>query len=290
MHTGAYHYSYSIYLKTLLFMAKKSPQLEWCVVRLGEDYNWWVTEISDDVHWDVDGLSIIDPSQIAHIIESCEQLREYGFDPEIIEQAFFALAIDKELPEQKVRLIRVRESFLEGEERLFALPDILDEEKGPYADFLDQITRARVKLLNDQIEFEETFTTDELEEAIRERQNAEYFEGKAVHFFAEISAILDYVPDGYELDTDSDAASRAKNDDEEFADLPEFEGGEEEDLEEDETMKWDEDEEEEDEEEDEFGDGEESDDDFGEDDEDEEEDEEEEEAPKGRRSSRKRRD
>lgn len=266
-------------------MAKKSTQLEWCIVRLGEDYNWWVTEISDDVHWDVDGLSIIDPSQIAHIIESCEQLREYGLDPEIVEHAFFAFAIDKELPDHQVRLVRVRESFLEGEERLFALPDILDEEKGPYADFLDQITRARVKLLNDQIEFEETFTTDELEEAIRERQNAEYFEGKAVHFFTEISAILDYVPDGYELDTDTDAASRAKGEDEDFADLAGFEGGDEEDIEEDETMKWDEDEEEE---EDEFSEGEESEDDFGDDDYEEEE-EEEEEAPRGR-SSRKRRD
>lgn len=262
-------------------MAKKSPQLEWCVVRLGEDYNWWVSEISDDVHWDVDGLSIIDPSQIAHIVEACEQLREYGFDPEIIEQAFFSMAIDKELPKGSVRLVRVRESFLEGEDRLFALPDILDEEKGPYADFLDQITRARVKLLNDQIEFEETFTTDELEEAIRERQNAEYFEGKAVHFFTEISAILDYVPDGYELDTDTDVAPRVKGDDEDFADLPGFENEDEEDIEEDETMKWDEDEESEDEEEEGLDEDEDE-----EDMDDDEEEEEEEDEPRGRRSSR----
>ena len=50
-------------------MAKGSPQLEWCVVRLGEDHNWWVDEVSDPVRWDVDGLSIIDPRQVDHIIE-----------------------------------------------------------------------------------------------------------------------------------------------------------------------------------------------------------------------------
>ena len=56
-------------------MAKGSPQLEWCVVRLGEDHNWWVDEVSDPVHWDVDGLSIIDPRQVDHIIELIEPRR-----------------------------------------------------------------------------------------------------------------------------------------------------------------------------------------------------------------------
>ena len=46
-------------------MAKGTPQLEWCIVRLGEDHNWWVTEVSDSVRWDADGLSIIDPRQVA---------------------------------------------------------------------------------------------------------------------------------------------------------------------------------------------------------------------------------
>src|SRR5262245_14895431 len=31
-------------------MAKGTPQLEWCIVRLGEDHNWWVDEVSDPVH------------------------------------------------------------------------------------------------------------------------------------------------------------------------------------------------------------------------------------------------
>ena len=227
-------------------MARPNPKLKWCVIELGEDTQWWVTEISDDTHWDVDGLGIIDPKQIAHIIDVCEPLREYGFDPEIIDQAFFAFVIEKETKGGGVRLARTRESLIEGEESAFALPDVMDDSKGPYADFLDQITRARVKLLNDLIEFDQNLTIEELEEDIRERQNAEYFEGRPVHFFNEITAILEYVPEGYELDSDDE---EDLEDDDDLDDIPDIEVDEE-SIVEDDTMKWDEDEEEEDEDED----------------------------------------
>ena len=62
-------------------MAKSSGILDWCMVRLGDDHNWWVREVSDPVRWDTDGLSIIDPRQVAHLIELVEPLR----DPELIE-------------------------------------------------------------------------------------------------------------------------------------------------------------------------------------------------------------
>ena len=122
----------------------------------------------------------------------------------------------------------------------FALPDVIDEEKGPYADFLDAITRFRVKMLNDLIEFDQNLTVDELEDEIRERQNQEYMEGKAVHPFVEVVSILEYVPEGYELD-DDEPAKPGKDD---IDDIPDFEE-EDEKIEEDETMRWDEDEEEE---------------------------------------------
>ncbi len=217
-------------------MAKSTSQLEWCIIRLGEDMNWWVDEISNAIHWDTDGLSIIDPNQINHIIDLCEPLRAYGFDPEIINSTFFKFKIEKELKDKRVRLIRVRESLIETEERIFALPEIMDEEKGPYADLLDQITTLRVKMLNDLIEFDESLTIDELEEEIRERQTSDYFEGRAVHFFNEITAILEYVPEGFELDHDEEPVSSKA---EEIEDFPDIEAVEEK-IEEDETMKWDE--------------------------------------------------
>jgi hypothetical protein len=230
-------------------MAKSSKKLEWCLVRIGEDMNWWVTEVSDPIHWDVDGLGIIDPRQMSYILEQCDALREYGFDADIVDEAFLSLKIDSEGKKEQVRLVETRDSLLEDDNTHFALPDVIDEEKGPYADFLDNITRFRVKMLNDLIEFDQNLTVDELEEEIRERQNQDYMEGKAVHPFQEVVSVLEYVPQGYELDDDEPS----KHEEEDIDDIPDFVEDESEKLEEDETMRWDEDEEEEEEQDEESG-------------------------------------
>lgn len=220
-------------------MAKGSPQLEWCIVRLGEDHNWWVDEISDPVHWDVDGLSIIDPRQVDHIIELIEPLREYGFDQDLFERAFIPFRIVKDLGKGKVRLARIKQPLLESEEKLFALPDVIDEENGPYADFLDHITRLRVKMLNEVLDLEEKLTVDEVEDQIREAQNTDFIEGKAVHLFTEVTAILDYTPEGHgDDDDDAEKAVAAEEDD-----LPEVEEEEDEKMKNDASLKWDEDDE-----------------------------------------------
>ena len=226
-------------------MAKGTPLLEWCIVRLGEDHNWWVDEVSDPVHWDVDGLSIIDPRQVDHIIELIEPLREFGFEPDIFEHAFISFRISKDLGKGRVRLARTKESLLESDEKLFALPDIIDEENGPYADFLDHITRLRVKLLNDLFDFEEKLTVDEVEDQIREQENSDFIEGKAVHLFNEISAILDFMPAGY--GDDEEETDRKRPAAEEDDDLPEIEEEEDERMKNDASLKWDEDDEEKDE-------------------------------------------
>ncbi len=219
-------------------MAKGSPQLEWCIVRLGEDHNWWVDETSDPVHWDVDSLSIIDPRQVDHIIELIEPLREYGFDSDRFERAFIPFRITKDLGKGKVRLARTKQPLLESEEKLFALPDVIDEENGPYADFLDHITRLRVKLLNEQLDLEEKLTVDEVEDQLREAQNNDFIEGKAVHLFGEITAILDFMPAGHGED-DEEGDKRATEEDD---DVPEVEDEDEEKLKNDSSLKWDDDE------------------------------------------------
>jgi hypothetical protein len=228
-------------------MAKATSTLDWCVVRLGEDHNWWVNETSDPVRWDVDGLSIIDPRQLAHLVDLVDPMRDYGFDQDLMERAYILFRIDKDLGNGKVRLKRTKESLFESDEKLFALPDILDEENGPYADLLDHLTRCRVKMLNDLFEFESKLTVDEVEDELREEQNSSFIEGKAVHSFEELTSILDFMPAGYE----SDEEQPAKNlDDEgEVDDLPELDAAEEEKLKNDESLKWDEDDEEKDEDE-----------------------------------------
>jgi len=259
-------------------MAKLTSTLDWCVVRIGEDHNWWVAETSDPVRWDVDGLSIIDPRQVAHLIDLVDPLRDYGFDQDVFEAAFISFRIDKDLGAGKVRLKRVKESLFDADEKLFALPDILDEENGPYADLLDHLTRCRVKMLNDLFNFEAKLGVDEVEDEIREDQNAHFIEGRAVHTFEELTAILDYMPAGHETDEEHPAKEDAEGEDD---DLPELDEAEEEKLKNDESLKWDEDEEgEKDEKEkDEDDDEDEDDDDDKKDDDDEKEEDEEDAKP-----------
>ncbi len=218
-------------------MAKATSTLEWCIVRLGDDHNWWVNETSDPVRWDVDGLSIIDPRQLSHLIELVDPLRDYGFDQDVMERAFILFRIEKDLGAGKVRLKRTKESLFESEEKLFVLPDVLDEENGPYADLLDLLTRCRVKMLNDLFDFESKLTVDEVEDELREAQNSHFIEGRAVHSFDEITAILDFMPAGYESDDEKPAKSTEEDDD-----LPELDEAEEEKLKNDESLKWDDDE------------------------------------------------
>ncbi len=230
-------------------MPKNSPKLTWCNIRFGEDSNWWVKEISDTIHWDPDGLSIVDPRQMGHILDLLDPLREYGLNTDLVDNAFIAFQLKEKNKDGTVRVLRVNETFSESDEVLFGLPDVVDEEKGPYADFVDHITKLRVKFLNDNIEFEQKLTVEELEEHVRENQNQSFMEGKALHVFTEVCDILEFVPEGYELAEDEDAKKvKVTGDDEgenvEFVpDVPGLE--EEEKIEEDDTMKWDEDEEEE---------------------------------------------
>lgn len=227
-------------------MAKATTTLDWCVIRLGDDHNWWIGETSDPVRWDVDGLSIVDPRQVDHLIELVDALRDYGFDQDIFEAAFIPFRIEKDLGSGKVRLKRVKDSLFDSDDKLFALADTLDEENGPYADLLDHLTRCRVKMLNDLIEFESKLTVDEVEDELREAQNADFIEGNAVHTFNELNSILDYVPAGYETDEDTDD----KDPDDEDEDIPDLDDAEEEKLKNDQSLKWDEDHEDEDKEED----------------------------------------
>lgn len=260
-------------------MANSSAILDWCIVRLGEDHNWWVDEVSDPVRWDTDGLSIIDPRQAAHLLELCEPLRDYGFDQDLFEAAFIPFRVEKEAGQGRVRLKRVKDSVFDSDEKLFILADVVDDENGPFADLLDHLTRCRVKLLNDVFKFESKLTVDEVEDELREEQNASFIEGKAVHVFEELCAILDYTPAGF--DEDADEADRGSADDEDAdiddADLPDVDDEDDEAIKNDASLKWDEDEEEEDDETKKAAKSDDEDEDGDEDSEDDEDDEEEEE-------------
>ena len=226
-------------------MTKKTgPSLDWCVVRLSEDENWWVSEISDKENWDIEGLGIIDPKQFLYINELLDSMNEFGLDSQIVDDAFFTFEIKEELKGGKIKLERVRDSLLKAEDLLFALPDVLDEEKGPYADFLNHISQIRVTMLNDLVDFSESYTQDEMEEVLSEKQNNDFLEGKRSHFSDEIISILEFVPEGYALDDDIKDED-VENQDDDYSDIEEElveVSDKEEKLLPNEDLKWEEDE------------------------------------------------
>ena len=230
-------------------MTKKTgPSLEWCIVRLSEDENWWIDEISDKENWDVDNLGIIDPKQFLHINELLDSMNEFGLDSQIVDDAFFTFEIKEEVKGGKIRLVRVRDSLLKADDMLFALPDVLDEEKGPYADFLNHVSQIRVTMLNELIEFAEPYTQEEMEEVLSEKQNNDFLEGRRSHFSDELISILEFVPDGFAIDSDLEGDDKEEKEEEDYsdldADLVEV-SDKEEKLLPDEDLKWEEEEKEE---------------------------------------------
>ena len=230
-------------------MKKTGPSLDWCIVRLDEDENWWVESISDKENWDVEDLGIIDPKQFLHISELIDSMTEFGLDSQLVDEAFFTFEIAEELKDGKIKLVRVRDSLLKAEDMLFALPDVLDEEKGPYADFLNHISSVRVSMLNDLIDFTEPYTQEEMEEVLAEKENNDFLEAKRSHFSEELISILEFVPEGFAIDSDLDEESDSSSEEEE--DYSDLETGlvevseKEEKLLPDEDLKWEEEEREE---------------------------------------------
>ena len=230
-------------------MTKKTgPSLEWCIVRLSEDENWWVDEISDKENWDVEDLGIIDPKQFLHINELLDSMSEFGLESQIVDDAFFTFEIKEEVKGGKIKLVRVRDSLLKAEDMLFALPDVLDEEKGPYADFLNHVSQIRVTMLNELIEFTEPYTQEEMEEVLSEKQNNDFLEGRRSHFSDELISILEFVPEGFATDADLEGDDKDEEAEEDYSDL-DTELVEVSDKEEkllpDEDLKWEEEEKEE---------------------------------------------
>jgi hypothetical protein len=101
-------------------------------------------------------------------------------------------------------------------------------------------------MLNDLIDFAQNLTVEELEEEIRESQNGDFLEGRATHYFTELTTILEYVPEGFELDDDEETTPKSE-DEELVKEIEDVDTGTdtEEKLVADETMKWDEEEEDE---------------------------------------------
>lgn len=206
-------------------MTRKATELTWCEVSIGEDHNWWVRKISDEENWDLQQLGIINPKQLAHLIDLMDPLREYGLDLSFFRRAFFVFQIHSRTEEGIVKLVRVQEDdILTSKDSIFILPDIMGDEKSPYNDLLNHLIKVRVKMLNDMIDFSQKLSIEELEEELRDLHSGNYFEGNWPHFFNEISSVLEYIPAGYEKALESDDLNLDQNNDME-EEIPDFDDG-----------------------------------------------------------------
>ena len=218
-------------------MATATPKLEWCTISFDNESMWWVQTVNKDIHWDFDELGIIDPRQLSHILELLDSMREYGIQEDIVEKAFFKFRLEKEMTRQKFRLERTRDSLYDPDQVLFVLPDDMDEESGPFEDFMKHALRLRVRMLNDLIESDQPLTVEEVDAQIREAQSKDLIEDQNIHCFTAITAVLEYTPDGLDsddlkVDEEEDDASAAATD-------PEIEEGYEEVNEDDEVFRQD---------------------------------------------------
>lgn len=182
----------------------------WCNIRLGGDLNWWCTEFNVPVQWDrFDSVSVIDPRQVAYMLEKIEEMRDYGLDESIVEAAFFTFQIESVSPADKTaHLVRVNESILGASEEtaktLFALPRSLDDADPGYENFLNHIARLRVDYINDRLDSADKILQSELEDQVRAEGNQLTIEGRSLHVFREILSILEFKPAGYEFKTNDE--------------------------------------------------------------------------------------
>ena len=177
----------------------KSKKLQWVVAKLGEDFNWWVTSTSAEGGDQMEPRGILDPRQVAHLVEVLHDYRRHGLHVEQVRSAFQMFALESEIAEGQARLRAVEESFGEDQE-LFALPVLDGEEdgEGAYGTFLDVLSTARIHLLNGTHQYARPCTVGEMEDDLVAVDSDRYFSAEVIHTFDEINEILEWSIDEWD--------------------------------------------------------------------------------------------
>jgi hypothetical protein len=97
--------------------------------------------------------------------------------------------VDAELSEGVLRLAATDQ--MEG---AFALPRLGEDDDGPYFDFLDLISAARIRRLNQTHHYVRDCTEEEMFEELDLRDADRYFSAQTIHVFDELNEILEWSP------------------------------------------------------------------------------------------------
>ena len=127
------------------------------------------------------------------LCETLVEYRKYGLTPRDLGAAFRLFALSSELGEDLIRLASAPGDFLSAADA-FALPVMDEDGDGPYYDFLDAVSAARVRRLNATHQYARPCTVDDLREELDALDQDRYFSAETIHPFDEISEILQWHP------------------------------------------------------------------------------------------------
>jgi hypothetical protein len=167
---------------------------KWITARLGEDQNWWLDEASSDIYAADTARGLLDPRQIAYLVELLEEYERHGYRRELLNEAFQLFRVESELEDDHLRLAPVDGGISEAGEQVFALPLTGEDETGAYYEFLDVITSARIRKLNATHHYERACTDLEMQEELDALDRDRYFASESIHTFDEINEILQWSP------------------------------------------------------------------------------------------------
>lgn len=164
------------------------------VVRLGEDFNWWISPAPEEPDSPLADRSVLDPRQLRYVVEALAEYRQHGFDLKSFAKAFCFYALGSEVSDGLLQLEATDTGFADGETELFALPVIDDDGDGPYFDFIDLLSDARIRRLNSTHHYTRACTLDEMQDELESIDHDRYFSTETMHVFDEINRILEWSP------------------------------------------------------------------------------------------------
>jgi hypothetical protein len=173
---------------------KKPAPPKWIIARPGEDLNWWLGEAHSDVYSGDAEHGLLDPRQIAYLMELLDEYQPHGYRRELLKAAFQLFEVESELDDDRLRLAPVDRDISESGEQLFALPLLGESETGAYHEFLDVITAARIRKLNATHHYARACTDLEMQEELDALDRDRYFMSENIHCFDEINKILQWSP------------------------------------------------------------------------------------------------
>lgn len=166
----------------------------WVIFRQGDDANWWLEHTSEEAEPGMASHGVLDPQQVAQLVEALDPYYKHGLTRRQVKTAFLVYRVEAEVSEERMRLVATQDNILDGGADLFALPVVGEEGTGPFADFLDALSAARIRLLNATHHYVRNCTEMEMFEELDALDQDRFFSAEAIHVYDEIAEILQWSP------------------------------------------------------------------------------------------------